>query len=200
MDWTAFNWVDGLFVAVLLYGAAMGAVRGLSHELATLVGMVVAVVVTRLCYEPASAWICARWAWDPEITRLAAVAAIALLTLYGMRVLRLALGTLMTFSFKGPVERVGGLVAGFFRLGVIFLVLLLAAYFLPSAWVQREVEASRMGPALLPHLVQSYNTLAARAALLQADIPIGVELPETVMPPLPEPGADGAFPGGPSGE
>ncbi len=33
MDWTTFNWVDWLFIAVLLYGAAMGAVRGLSYEL-----------------------------------------------------------------------------------------------------------------------------------------------------------------------
>ena len=39
MDWTQFNWVDWAFCAALLYGAALGAVRGLSHELATLVGM-----------------------------------------------------------------------------------------------------------------------------------------------------------------
>lgn len=188
MDWTLFNWVDGLFVAVLLYGAAMGAVRGFSHELATLIGMVVAVVVTRLFYEPVSAWICGRWGWDPEITRLAAVAGIAVLALFGMRMLRLALGTLMTFSFKGPVERIGGLLAGFFRMGVIFSVCLLVAYFLPSAWVQREVDASRMSRPLLPYLVQSYNTLAEKAALLQADIPVGVALPQTVMPPLPEEG------------
>lgn len=196
MDWTSFNWVDWLFIAVLLYGAAMGAVRGFSHELATLIGMVVAVVVTRLFYEPVSVWICARLDWDPEITRLAAVAAIAVLALFGMRMLRLALGTLMTFSFKGPVERIGGLLAGFFRTGVVFSVLLLVAYFLPSAWVQREVEASRMGRALLPYLVQSYNTLAEKAALLQADVPVGVELPQTVMPPPPEEGA-GSFPAAP---
>lgn len=194
MDWTTFNWVDWLFIAVLLYGATMGAIRGLSHELATLVGMVVAVIVTRLFYERASFWICDRWGWNEEVTRLVAVVALALLALYGMRLLRIALGAMMTFAFKGLVERLGGLIAGFFRLGVLFLVLLLAAYFLPSAWMQREMEASRMGQAMLPYLVHSYNTLAQKAALLPADIPTGVELPQTVMPPLPEPGTEDAFP------
>ena len=195
MDWTTLNWVDWLFVAVLLYGAAMGAVRGLSHELATLIGMVVAVIVTRLFYEPVSFWICDKWGWNEEITRLAAVVALALLTLYGMRLLRLALGALMTFAFKGPVERIGGLLAGFVRLGAIALVLLLAASFVPSTWLQRAVMYdSRIGPAVLPLLVEKYNELAEKAAILQADVPIGVELPQSVMPPLPEPGTTEAVP------
>ena len=195
MDWTTLNWVDWLFVAVLLYGAVMGAVRGLSHELATLIGMVVAVIVTRLFYEPVSFWICDKWGWNEEITRLAAVVALALLTLYGMRLLRLALGALMTFAFKGPVERIGGLLAGFVRLGATFLVLLLAASFVPSTWLQRAVMYdSRIGPAVLPLLVEKYNELAEKAAILQADVPIGVELPQSVMPPLPEPGTTEAVP------
>lgn len=195
MDWTTLNWVDWLFVAVLLYGAAMGAVRGLSHELATLIGMVVAVIVTRLFYEPVSFWICDKWGWNEEITRLAAVVALALLTLYGMRLLRLALGALMTFAFKGPVERIGGLLAGFVRLGATFLVLLLAASFVPSTWLQRAVMYdSRIGPAVLPLLVEKYNELAEKAAILQADVPLGVELPQSVMPPLPEPGTTEAVP------
>ena len=195
MDWTQFNWVDWAFLGALLGGAALGAVRGLSHELAALLGMVVAVVVTRLFYEPAAYWICDRWGWNEQVTRLAAVVALALLALYGMRLLRLALGALMTFAFKGPVERIGGLLAGFVRLGAIALVLLLAASFVPSAWLQRAVMYdSRIGPAVLPLLVEKYNELAEKAAILQADVPIGVELPQSVMPPLPEPGTTEAVP------
>ena len=188
MDWTMFNWVDWVLVAVLLYGAAMGAVRGLSHELATLIGIAAAVIVTRLFYEPAAAWICERWDWNPEVTRLAAVVALALATLLGMRLLRITLGALMTFSFQGLVERLGGLVAGFFRLGVIFLGLMLAGYFVPSARLQRAVQDSATGQILLPHLVAGYNALAEKANLIEAEIPVGVELPRLVMPP----GADEA--------
>lgn len=189
MDGIALNWVDWVFLAVLVYGAGMGFFRGLSHELATLIAMGVAVIVTRLFYEPVSSWICDRWNWNPEITRLVAVVALALLTLYGMRALRLALGTLMTFSFKGPVERIGGLVTGLVRQGATFLVLLLAASFVPSSNLQRAVMFdSRIGPAVLPHLVEGYNALAEKAAIIQAEVPIGVELPQLIMPPLPETG------------
>ena len=184
MDWTQFNWVDWAFLGALLGGAALGAVRGLSHELAALLGMVVAVVVTRLFYEPVACWICDRWGWNEQVTRLAAVVALALLALYGMRLLRLALGAMMTFSFKGLVERVGGLLAGFVRWGVIFLVLLLAAYFLPSAGLQRAVrEESRTGRLMLPLLIEKYNEMAAKANLIEAEIPVGLDLPQFVMPP-----------------
>ena len=196
MDWTQFNWVDWAFAAVLLYGAATGLVRGLSRELATLIAMAVAVIVVRLFYEPASAWVCARWNLDSGITRLAAVVVLALVTLYGMRLLRIALGTLMTFSFKGLVERVGGLLTGVVRQGTVFLVLLLAASFVPSSGLQRAVMYdSATGRTVLPFLVATYNEMAAKAALIQAEMPVGVELPETVMPPLPDPGsADYALP------
>ena len=188
MDWTQFNWVDWTFAAALLYGAGMGAVRGLSSELATLIGMVVAVIVTRLFYEPVSFWVCARWGWNEQITRLFAVVLLALLALYGMRLLRIALGAMMTFSFKGLVERGGGLLAGFFRLGVIALVLLLAASFVPSSTLQRAVMYdSAVGRQALPLLVAKYNELAAKAAMLPAEIPIGVE-PQAILPPLPEDG------------
>ena len=191
MDWTQFNWVDWAFVAVLLYGAAMGAVRGLSSELATLIGMVVAAVVTRLFYEPVSFWICERWGWNEEVTRLFAVVLLALAALYGMRLVRIALGAMMTFSFKGLVERVGGLLAGFVRLGAIALLLLLAASFVPSANLQRAVMMeSSVGRQTLPLLVAKYNELAEKAAMLPAEIPVGVQLPQAVMPPVPEEGAD----------
>ena len=197
MDWTQFNWVDWAFCAALLYGAALGAVRGLSHELATLVGMVAAVIVTRLFYEPVSFWICARWGWNEEVTRLFAVVLLALLALYGMRLLRIALGAMMTFAFKGLVERIGGLLAGFVRLGVIGLVLLLAASFVPSAWLQRAVMLdSTVGRQALPLLVAKYNEVAAKAAMIPAEIPVGVQLPQAVMPPLPDEGAD-LFPAAP---
>jgi uncharacterized membrane protein required for colicin V production len=192
MDWATWNWVDWLFAAVLLYGAAMGAVRGLSHELAMLIGMAVAAVATWLFYEPVSAWLCGHWTGlHPEITRLVAVLVLVTVALYAMRALRIGLGALMTFSFKGPVERVGGLLAGLFRRGAVYLVLMLAVYFFPSAWIQRQIQTSRTGPVVLPHLVEGYNAVAQKVEMIQAEVPVGVELPHAVMPPPVESGAAG---------
>jgi len=187
MDWSIFNWVDGLFVIVLLYGAGMGGIRGLSFELATVIGWAVAIVVTRLFYEPVADWICGQWGTNPEITRLVAVVVLVLAALFGMRALRIALGTLMDFSFKGPVERIGGLLTGMARRGLVFLVGMLVASFMPSSWLQRAVMIdSETGRTVLPHLVEGYNAMAEKAALIQAEIPFGVETTEPVMPPLPE--------------
>lgn len=193
MDWATCNWVDWLFVAMLLYGGAMGAVRGLSHELAMLIGMIAAVTVTWLFYEPVSAWLCGHWTGlHPEITRLVAVAALVTATLAGMHALRKGLGALMTFSFKGPVERVGGLLAGVVRRGAVFLLALLLASFVPWSALQRAVMfQSRVGSAVLPHLVEGYNAVAQRIAVIQAEVPVGVELPHAVMPPEVPPEAYG---------
>lgn len=193
MDWATWNWVDWLFAAVLLYGGAMGAVRGLSHELAMLIGMAVAAVATWLFYEPVSAWLCGHWTGlHPEITRLVAVAALVTATLAGMHALRKGLGALMTFSFKGPVERVGGLLAGVVRRGAVFLLALLLASFVPWSALQRAVMfQSRVGSAVLPHLVEGYNAVAQRIAVIQAEVPVGVELPHAVMPPEVPPEAYG---------
>jgi len=193
MDWATWNWVDWLFMVMLLYGGAMGAVRGLSHELAMLIGMIAAVTVTWLFYEPVSAWLCGHWTGlHPEITRLVAVAALVTATLAGMHALRKGLGALMTFSFKGPVERVGGLLAGVVRRGAVFLLALLLASFVPWSALQRAVMfQSRVGSAVLPHLVEGYNAVAQRIAVIQAEVPVGVELPHAVMPPEVPPEAYG---------
>lgn len=192
MDWASWNWVDWAFIVVLLYGAGMGLFRGLSRELASLISMVAAVLLTRLFYGPLADQISSWWGWNPEITRLLAVMVLMVLGLLGMRLLRIALGALMTFAFKGLVERIGGLFTGVIRQGAVFLVILLAAYFVPSAWLQRSVSDSRTGELVLPHLIEGYNSLAEKASLISADVPVGVELPQYVMPPpLEEPEESG---------
>jgi uncharacterized membrane protein required for colicin V production len=140
-----------------------------------------------------SAWLCGHWTGlHPEITRLVAVAALVTATLAGMHALRKGLGALMTFSFKGPVERVGGLLAGVVRRGAVFLLALLLASFVPWSALQRAVMfQSRVGSAVLPHLVEGYNAVAQRIAVIQAEVPVGVELPHAVMPPEVPPEAYG---------
>ena len=184
MDWAAVHWVDILFLVVLIFGGVVGLLRGLSHELAMLIGMIVAVAVTFLLYRPLSDWICAHVSVNEEIVRLISVVALVAAALAGMKLLRAGLGLLMTFSFKGPVERVGGVLAGILRRGAVFLVLLLAASFVPWNWLQRPVMYdSQVGQLILPQVRVGYNALARKMEMIQAEVPIGVELPFAVMPP-----------------
>ena len=69
---------------------------------------------------------------------------------------------------------------------------LLLASFVPWSALQRAVMfQSRVGSAVLPHLVEGYNAVAQRIAVIQAEVPVGVELPHAVMPPEVPPEAYG---------
>ena len=199
MDWCkTTNWVDWAFGISVLYGAVLGAKRGLSRELGVLIATIVALVAVRAGYAPLADRIAVAADWNPLVARLVAVVAIWCAAMAAMWLLGKALGSLMDFHFKGPVEWLGGLLTGALRRAVIFSVLLLVAYFLIDAnWLQRAIRYdSRVGSALLPVLIDGYNAVAERAEMIQAEVPTGVRL---VMPPTEEaaplPAGDGgAYP------
>ncbi|MDR0993303.1 MAG: CvpA family protein [Verrucomicrobiota bacterium] len=187
MDWTALNWVDWLFLIVLTYGAVLGLIRGLSHELAMLISVVVAGLVTWLGYGPLADWAVDQWKLNIELARLLSIIFLLFASWVGMHLLRIALGAIMSFSFKGMPERLGGLLVGMLRHGALYLVLMLITSFIPFAPLQRAVMYhSSIGRAVLPHLVHGYNTMAQKAAILQAEVPMGVDIPHAVMPPVVE--------------
>lgn len=197
IDWfKTTNWVDWVFGISILYGAILGAKRGLSRELGVLVATIVALVAVRAGYAPLADRIAGATEWNPLVARLVAVVAIWVAAMAVMWLLGKALGSLMDFHFKGPIEWLGGLLTGVLHRVVIFSVLLLAAYFVvDAAWLQRAIRYdSKVGSVLLPVLIDGYNAVAERAALIQAEVPTGVRL---VMPPLEEPApatADGDYP------
>ena len=197
MDWfKTTNWVDWAFGISVLYGAALGAKRGLSRELGVLVATIVALIAVRTGYAPLADRIAVATDWNPLVARLVAVVAIWFAAMAVMWLLGKALGSLMDFHFKGPVEWLGGLLTGALRRAVIFSVLLLVAYFVVDVnWLQRAIRYdSKVGSALLPVLIDGYNAVAERAEMIQAEVPTGVRL---VMPPVEEPApatADGDYP------
>jgi uncharacterized membrane protein required for colicin V production len=187
IDWCkTTNWVDWAFALSVLYGAALGFKRGLSHELGVLIATLVALVAVRAGYAPLADRIAVAADWNPLVARLVAVVVIWCGAMLAMWMLGKALGALMDFHFKGWPERIGGLLTGAVRRVVIFSVVLLMAYFLVQAnWLQRAIRYdSRVGSALLPVLIDGYNAVAERAAFIQAEEPTGVRL---VMPPREEP-------------
>ena len=185
MDWLAnSNWVDWSFVAVLLIGMAMGAWRGLSHELAILLSFAAAWVVTCAGYAPLAGWLWERTGWNLELLRLMAIILLLLACLAVMWLLRAALGAIMSFAFKGWFEKVGGAVAGCLRWGLVFLVVLLGLCFVPSSTLQRAILLqSATGRNLMPTMIDFYNVLSEKTGTMAAEVPVGVQIPTMVMPP-----------------
>ena len=185
MEWLAnSNWVDWSFVAVLLIGMAMGAWRGLSHELAILLSFAAAWVVTCAGYAPLAGWLWERTGWNLELLRLMAIILLLLACLAVMWLLRAALGAIMSFAFKGWFEKVGGAVAGGRRWGLVFLVVLLGLCFVPSSTLQRAILLqSATGRNLMPTMIDFYNVLSEKTGTMAAEVPVGVQIPTMVMPP-----------------
>ena len=186
MEWVqGWNWVDWTFVGVLLVGIGMGAWKGLSHELAILLSFAVAWVVTCAGYAPLAGWLWERTGWNLELLRLVAIVLLLLACLAVMWAVRLALGALMSFAFKGWFERAGGAVAGGVRWGLEFLVLLLVLSFVPSSALQRSILLeSATGRNIMPKVIDFYNVLSEKAGTMAAEVPVGVQVPTLVMPPV----------------
>ena len=192
-DWlpsffAAWNWVDWLFAAILLYGLVSGAWRGLSHELAVLLSYAFAVVATRMAYAPLSEFLGRILPWSGDYLRLTAIfltLLVAVLVLWGVR---MALGVVMSFAFKGWLERVGGALAGTFRWGLLAILLLHIASLLPWSPLQRAIlYDSSVVRVLIPNVEQKYNEIAEKASLPPISNPTGVRLPSDdafYMPPL----------------
>ena len=181
------GWVDALVILSLLLGIVFGWLRGLSHELAVLLSFVAAIVATCAGYAPLADFLHDRLGWNLELLRLVSVVLLLLAALACMWLLRAALGLLMSFAFKGWVERVGGALAGGIRWLLTSLVLLLALSFVPWSPLQRAIlYDSFTGRNVLPLVADSYNDLAAAGELLPADRPAGVAPPQLVMPPVDE--------------
>lgn len=192
MDFSALNWIDWLFCAAVLAGAILGTIRGLAHELAVLVRMTVALLVTRLAYESVGAWIANAWNWNPGIARFAAVLLLFAATLLLLWLFFKMLGILMEFRFRGFPERAGGLLVGAVRYAAMFLLLMLALYFAPFSSIQRAIAFdSKVGEFCIPWLVDGYNAVAQKALIPTGEIPVGVRLPDSVMPPGTD--GDGSF-------
>lgn len=191
-DWFAslsasWNWIDYAFSAVVLFGLVTGILRGLSHELAVLLSYVFALLATRLAYAPLADFLSRSLDWPQDMLNLLAVLlalGTAILVLWGVR---LALGAIMSFAFKGWFERVGGGLAGAFRWGVLALLLLHVLSLLPWSALQRTIlYDSAVGRTLIPCAEEKYNQIARDAYLPSIDNPTGVRLdPNAVyMPPV----------------
>ena len=169
------NYVDIVAGMCLVFGMVVGFRRGLSGELARLISLGVAVVAGWQLYEPLGNRIV-------EFTRLSErgsflvgflLSFVAFLLLAVL--VRWGLKHLMEFSFKGPLEKVGGAVAGFLRCFALVSAVILAAALSPIGYLERAFgEESRIGRVVTHVLLPAYQRVSETR-------------PDLGLPALPEP-------------
>ena len=163
-----FNVIDIVVVILILLGLIRGLVKGLSGELAGLLSAAAAVTGAWYFYTPLGNFL-------TDKTRLseAATGAVAfILALVGayllMRILRLVLRHVMEFSFKGSIEKIGGMLAGGIRMTVVVAAIVLLMAMWPHEYLHRLfAEESVFGRFVFEKLGPVYEEIAEKHPALQ---------------------------------
>jgi len=135
----AWNAVDVVVVALIIFGGLQGLRRGLSGELARVIGTVITVWAGWVFYQPLGDKIY-------STTRLSATQARAgsfVLILIGgfvlLLLLRMLLHQIIEFTFKGKLERMGGILAGTTRATLVMLALVFLCSLWPHEYIHQMV-------------------------------------------------------------
>jgi len=175
--WHGFNIIDAIVGVFLAAGLIGGVRRGLSGELARAVIAVACIVVASLYGRPLADWALNRFGLSPRTSYLAALLALLLGVYLASSLLRMLLGRLMDFQFKGKLERLGGGLCGLLRSGVVVSILLLLLSLMPNPKLRDLItQESSSGRLICPHMRPMYESLSERVPELRIPEP----LPEDV--------------------
>jgi membrane protein required for colicin V production len=156
-----WNWVDITALVILLLGMLAGLRRGLSRELAGGISAVIAAFVGWRFYQPLGEHIY-------RVTRLEQRPAHALGFLVAvlgaflvLLAVRLVLTHIMEFTFKGKIERIGGMLFGFLRAAVITGAVIFFIGLWPHEYLHRMfAEESATGRMLQAWVPPAYEDLS----------------------------------------
>jgi uncharacterized membrane protein required for colicin V production len=157
--------VDLAALALVIIGILGGARRGLSGELARVIAIAASVYAAWYLSGPATEWLSARQPeWTQQKSLGVAFTALILAALIVSWLLRAALRSVMTFAFKGRLERIGGAVCGLLRGCIFAAVILLLLSLVPHEGLRYAVtEDSWTGRLVGQKLLPFYEDIRERA-------------------------------------
>lgn len=144
------NAVDLVLIVLLLAFTVRGVIKGLSGEVAGLVGMAVVLAGGWKLYEPLSAALLKHTRLeDPQTSQLLAYILAVVVLLIAVNLLMLLVRKVLNKVFDGPVERIGGGIAGFLKTAAVLAIILfgvqlsghafLMKHFIEDSWIGRTV-------------------------------------------------------------
>lgn len=156
-----FTSIDLILGAGAALGAIAGFARGLTRELIRTICYTVAVLVAWAGCIPLGDILLDKFSVLPDNRALLAFILLFFGTSIVLWGVRLISRTMADFSFKGPWERLGGLVLGAVKNTTgLTLLLLYAAYAQPLLSYGTLIESSRLGTLVETHLLPRYEKFA----------------------------------------
>ena len=163
-----FNIVDMVVLVVVILGTVRGFLKGLSGELAAVGSAVIALLAGWFFFGPAGDYLVESTRLTESNAYPVAFAAVLIGAYLLMRILRLVLRSILEFSFKGRIERLGGALAGFLHATVLCAVVLLFLSLWPGEALHGLVaEESVCGRIAAERLRPFYEELAEKHPVLR---------------------------------
>ncbi len=154
------NLADYVILGLLAVGLIQGFVRGLSRELARVLGVVAALFVGWRYSPILGDWLIGNSRLEGLSAYLAGFIAAVVATAVVMYGLFLAFRLIMQFSFKGKLERLGGMLAGAIRmLTMVCLVVLAVSLWRIEPLHTHLCQESVIGSAVSGRLMPLYDRL-----------------------------------------
>ena len=155
------NVVDIAVLILILLGLIRGFVKGLSGELAGLLGATVAFAGAWYFYTPLGNFLTDKTRLSERATVAVAFVLVLIGAYLAMKILRLVLRHVMEFSFKGKIEKLGGMLAGGIRMTVVVIALVLLMTLWPHESLHRLfAEESAFGRFVFEKLGPVYEKMA----------------------------------------
>ncbi len=144
------NLVDIIAVIVIVLCAVQGSMRGLSGELARLVGIVAAFIIGMICYGPVSAVIVAGSGISEGVARAIAFALVMICMMVASMFLSSILRKIMRIVLAPMLDRFLGCISGVLRSCIFVVIVILLMCMVPSERLNREFgEKSLLGRGLI---------------------------------------------------
>jgi uncharacterized membrane protein required for colicin V production len=159
----SLNLIDIIALAIIGIGGIQGFCRGLSGELARLIGTVLAFVAGVSLHGPVGEWIQTYTRLDEQPAHAVAFITTVVLAVLIMIVLRLVLKRLMKIVFAEGFDKSIGILAGLLRMTVTVCIIFLIMNLVPHPYLNRHFGEESMFGSIVVRYVPTIRETLERA-------------------------------------
>ena len=160
------NLVDICAIGLIAIGGIQGFFRGLSGELARLIGAILAFLAGVSLHGPVGEWILKNTRLEDQTAHAVAFVATIVLAVLIMLTLRLIIKRLIKVVFAEGFDKAMGVFAGLARMSVVVCIIVMVMNLIPHEYLNRHFgEESAIGSVVVRYVP------TVRETLERADIP-----------------------------
>ncbi len=154
------NLVDIVALGLIAIGGIQGFLRGLSGELARLIGTVLAFVAGVALHGPVGEWVLKHTRLEDQTAHALAFVATVVLAIVIMLLLRLVIKRLIKIVFADGFDKTMGVAAGLVRMTVVVCIIFLIMNLVPHDYLNRHFgEESAIGSIVVRYVPTVRETL-----------------------------------------